>query len=156
MTLSCNASGDPVPTVSWTKDGSIISANGDSRISFGADNKELNIANVSTADEGEYRCVANSSLGNAYSNAAVLNVQCKFSLKYGKCSRCSSQPNCSFRLLVLQQPNSTWLMLVCFLTVMFKLHILQPTSFKMDKIWLRDQATVLASRKQENFLSRSK
>ena len=81
MTLSCNASGDPVPTVSWTKYGSIISASGDSRISFWADNKELNIANVSTADEGEYRCVANNSLGNASSSAAFLNVQCKFDLK---------------------------------------------------------------------------
>ena len=57
-----------------------ISASGDSRISFGADNKELNIANVSRADEGEYRCVANNSLGNASSNAAFLNVQRKYSL----------------------------------------------------------------------------
>ena len=81
MTLSCNASGDPIPTISWTKDGSIVSASGDSRISFGAENKELNIANVSRADEGEYRCVANNSLGNASSNAAFPNVQCKFTLK---------------------------------------------------------------------------
>ena len=91
MILFCNASGDPVPTVSWTKDGSIISANGDSRIRFSTDNKELNIADVSTADEGEYRCVANNSLGNASSNAALLKVQCKFSLKQGNFSRCASQ-----------------------------------------------------------------
>jgi len=78
MTLSCNASGEPVPTISWTKDGSIISASGDSRISFVAENKELTITNVSRADEGEYRCLANNSLGNASSNAAFLNVQCKF------------------------------------------------------------------------------
>ena len=82
MTLSCNASGDPVPTISWTKDRSIISASGDSRISFGADNRELNIANVSRADEGEYRCVANNNLGNASSNAAFLNVQRKHSLTF--------------------------------------------------------------------------
>ena len=81
MTLSCNASGDPVPTISWTKDGSIISASGDWRISFGADNKVLIISNVSREDEGEYRCVANNSLGNASSNAAFLNVRCKFGLK---------------------------------------------------------------------------
>ena len=70
MTLSCNASGDPLPTISWTKHGSIINASGDSRISFGADNKELTITNLSQADDGEYRCVANNTLGNASSNAA--------------------------------------------------------------------------------------
>ena len=82
MTLSCNASGDPVPTISWTRDATIISTSGDSRISFGAENKELTITNVSRADEGEYRCVANNSLGNATSNAAFFNVQCKFSLTF--------------------------------------------------------------------------
>ena len=82
VTLSCNASGDPVPTISWTRDATIISTSGDSRISFGAENKELTITNVSRADEGEYRCEANNSLGNATSNAAFLNVQCKFSLTF--------------------------------------------------------------------------
>jgi len=81
VTLSCNASGDPVPTISWTKDSAIISASGDWRISFGADNKQLFMANVSRADEGEYRCVANNRFGNATSNAAFLNVQRKLSLK---------------------------------------------------------------------------
>ena len=82
MTLSCNASGDPIPTISWTKDGSIMNASGDSRISFGADNKELTITNVSRADKGEYRCLANNDPGKATSNPAFLNVQCKFDLLY--------------------------------------------------------------------------
>ena len=82
VTLSCNASGDPVPTISWTRDATIISTSGHSRISFGAENKELTITNVSRADEGEYRCEANNSLGNATSNAAFLNVQCKSSLTF--------------------------------------------------------------------------
>ena len=76
-TLSCNASGDPVLTISWTKDGSLI--NSDSRISFGSDNKELIITSVRRADRGQYRCIASNRLGNSTSNAATLDVQCKYS-----------------------------------------------------------------------------
>ena len=77
VTLCCNASGDPVPTISWTKDGSTLSTSGNSRINFGGDNKTLTISNVNKADSGEYRCVAVNSLGDATSNPATLNVECK-------------------------------------------------------------------------------
>ena len=77
-TFSCNATGDPAPTISWTKGGSLINTSGDSRISFGADNKTLTITNVSRADSGQYRCVANNSVGNeTTSDTATLDVQCK-------------------------------------------------------------------------------
>ena len=75
LTLSCNATGNPVPTISWTKDGSAISS--DSRISLSADNKHLTIMNVNRTDSGEYRCVASNSLGNDTSSDATLNIQCK-------------------------------------------------------------------------------
>ena len=78
MTLSCNADGNPVPTISWTRDGSPINATGSNyRISFSEDKKQLTIANVSRTDSGEYRCVASNKLGNDTSNAATLDVQCK-------------------------------------------------------------------------------
>ena len=76
MTLSCDATGNPVPTISWTKDGSPLSNN--SRISLSADNKQLTITNVSRTDSGEYRCVASNSVGNETSNAGKLDVQCKW------------------------------------------------------------------------------
>ena len=76
MTLFCAADGNPSPSRSWTKDGSLISVG--SRISFGADNKELIITNVRRADRGQYRCVASNSLRNATSNAATLDVQCEY------------------------------------------------------------------------------
>ena len=66
-----------MPSISWTKSGSVITASGDGRISFGPENKQLTIANVTRQDSGEYRCVANNSLGNDTSNAATLDVQCK-------------------------------------------------------------------------------
>ena len=75
VTLHCNATGYPLPTLSWTKAGSDISNN--PRISFSADKKQLAITKASRVDNGTYRCVANNSLGNDTSMAAVVDVQCK-------------------------------------------------------------------------------
>ena len=76
MTLSCYASGNPEPTISWTKDGSAIGSN--SRISLLGNNKQLTITNVNRTDSGEYRCVASNKLGNDTSNAATVDVKCKY------------------------------------------------------------------------------
>ena len=80
VTLHCNATGYPLPTLSWTKDGSGISNN--SRISFSADKKQLAITKANRVDRGAYRCVANNSLGNDTSMAAVVDVQCKSTTSY--------------------------------------------------------------------------
>ena len=77
MTLSCNASGNPVPTITWTRNGSVLTSSVP-RISFGAESRELTITTINKADSGEYRCVANNSEGNVTSNAATLDVQCKY------------------------------------------------------------------------------
>ena len=77
VSLSCNAAGNPEPTITWTKDGSPISNN--SRISSPQE-KQLTITNVNRTDSGEYRCVAGNSLGNDTSNAATVDVQCKYSM----------------------------------------------------------------------------
>ena len=78
LTLSCNATGNPVPTISWTRDGSPVDTSG--RISISADKKQLTITNVHRTDSGEYRCVASNELGNDTSNVATLDVQCKYSI----------------------------------------------------------------------------
>ena len=77
MALSCNASGNPTPKFSWTKNGSPINTTDNARISLSAGNKQLNITNVNRVDSGEYRCVANNSVGAVNSSAAFLTVQCK-------------------------------------------------------------------------------
>ena len=85
VTLSCNATANPVATISWTRDGSPVDTGGNSpRISFSNDIKQLTITNVHRKDSGEYRCVARNSLGNDTSNAASLDVQCKL----GVCFQC--------------------------------------------------------------------
>ena len=77
MAFSCNASGNPTPQLSWTKSGSPLNTTDNARISLSARNKQLNITNVNRVDSGEYRCVANNSVGAVNSRAAFLTVQCK-------------------------------------------------------------------------------
>ena len=77
MSFSCNASGNPTPKFLWTKNGSPINTTYNARISLSAGNKQLNITNVNRVDSGEYRCVANNSVGAVNSSAAFLTVQCK-------------------------------------------------------------------------------
>ena len=76
VTLSCNASGNPVPTITWTRNGSVLTSSVP-RISFGAESRELTITTINTADRGEYQCVANNSVGNDTSDAATIDVQGK-------------------------------------------------------------------------------
>ena len=75
LTLSCDSSGNPVPTISWTRDGSPVNAS--ERISFSDDEKQLMITNVSRTDSGEYQCEARNKVGSDTSKSASLNVQCK-------------------------------------------------------------------------------
>ena len=78
MTLFCNATGNPPPTLSWTKDGSPI--NNNQGIPFSGDNETLFIASINRSESGNYRCVARNGLGNHYSsNPAKVDVQCKCS-----------------------------------------------------------------------------
>ena len=78
MTLSCNATGNPVPIISWTRNGSPVNTSDHSRISFSDEEKQLTITNVSRTDRGEYRCVATNRVGNATSNVASVDVHCKY------------------------------------------------------------------------------
>ena len=80
VAFSCNASGNPTPTFSWTKNASPINTTANARISLSAGNKLLNITNVNRVDSGEYRCVAANSVGGVNSSAAFLTVQCKITL----------------------------------------------------------------------------
>ena len=82
VNLVCDATGNPPPRISWTRNGISVDLSGNSRISFSADKKQLTITNVSRTDSGEYRCVANNSVGNDTSNPATLNVQCKYNVLY--------------------------------------------------------------------------
>ena len=73
MTFTCDADGNPAPTFSWTKDGSVV--NTTPRITFNANNKNLTITHVDRGDSGEYICVATNNVSTVQSNPSSLNVQ---------------------------------------------------------------------------------
>ena len=85
MTLFCNATGSSL-TISWTKDGYLISTSADSKISFSNDREQFTITNVNRTDSGDYRCVASNRVGNDTSSAATVSVECKYSEVLADCS----------------------------------------------------------------------
>ena len=66
LSLTCQASGIPPPSVSWVRvsDGQLTNLN------------QLVITNINRSEAGEYRCEASNECGNA-SESAVIVVQCK-------------------------------------------------------------------------------
>ena len=79
VTLFCNATGNPEPSISWTIDGLTVNITVHPRISFTSDNKQLKVKNVNRTDSHhKYRCLANNSVETITSDAASLNVQCEY------------------------------------------------------------------------------
>ena len=75
VTFTCNATGNPSPTLRWTKNGSVLTAG--SRISLSSDDKQFTITNVIREDSGQYVCEAINDVTTVRSISATLNVQCK-------------------------------------------------------------------------------
>ena len=70
VTLACNASGDPLPNVTWTKVGVV-----QDQLNFSG--HRLHIINVKRTDVGLYRCTANNGFGSEASRVSIVNVNCK-------------------------------------------------------------------------------
>ena len=62
ITLYCNVSGQPLPSVSWTRIDSGLKHN----------NKTWVISNIGESDLGQYRCNASNEYGNATDTTNVL------------------------------------------------------------------------------------
>ena len=75
VTIYCNATGNPVRTISWYKNEYPIS-NG-FRIILSPGYEQLTIRNVNRIDSGNYTCRGNNSVGADTSDASTINVQCK-------------------------------------------------------------------------------
>ena len=72
LTLKCNASGDPLPNITWTREGATQANQLVNAIGY-----RLYLVNVQKEDVGSYRCTANNGYGIA-SSLALVNVRCKY------------------------------------------------------------------------------
>ena len=75
VTLSCNATGDPVPVQTWSRNGNELMSGG--RYQISADGRVLTVQGVTEAqDEGMFTCHASNMAGND-SATITLSVQGK-------------------------------------------------------------------------------
>ncbi|XP_050994845.1 LOW QUALITY PROTEIN: hemicentin-1 [Labeo rohita] len=63
ITLVCESSGIPPPSLTWKKDGSALK--GDSRVRVLSGGRQLQISSAEKADASSYTCLASSTAGNA-------------------------------------------------------------------------------------------
>ena len=73
LLLFCNATGRPVPDISWLKDGQAIPGL--------LKNQTMKIEGVTKKDAGVYTCSASSRAGRPASASAFVSVQCKWCVK---------------------------------------------------------------------------
>ena len=80
--FNCTVDGNPEPSIDWTKDNVTLDITADPDLNQTKSGKVhfLTIQNVHRSDEGQYRCVANNSIGSATSQAGSLSVHCKYHL----------------------------------------------------------------------------
>jgi len=68
-TLKCNASGDPHPNITWTKDGVPESQ-------FNASGYLLHLVDVQREDAGSYTCTASNGFGDNVTATGIVNIRC--------------------------------------------------------------------------------
>lgn len=72
VTLYCSATGQPVPRITWYKDGAVIP---DAPIRTGTN--DYLIKEITLADRGNYHCLAENSAGKVPSTPILVNIEGK-------------------------------------------------------------------------------
>ncbi|XP_073254920.1 uncharacterized protein [Porites lutea] len=68
LMLTCSASGDPFPEVTWSKEGKTLRL-------FNVTGQVLHLVNITREDVGSYKCTAKNKVGEA-SRPALVNIAC--------------------------------------------------------------------------------
>ncbi|KAJ8413768.1 hypothetical protein AAFF_G00063660 [Aldrovandia affinis] len=63
MEMQCRVSGRPAPKVEWSRDGEVLSRNGDPHVEFLEQGQVMKVKSVRLRDQGLYRCVASNRAG---------------------------------------------------------------------------------------------
>ena len=70
LSLQCNATGNPTPNITWTKDGS-------STVLY--QGETYSIVDIQRQAAGDYKCTAWNGLGEQTNATTTVDVHCKFS-----------------------------------------------------------------------------
>ena len=73
--LTCNASGEPLPNITWTKDGIPVDK-------FNVIGYQLHLMNVKREDVGSYRCTASNGYGDDAASVSIVGIRYKQSFLY--------------------------------------------------------------------------
>ena len=73
LTLFCNATGKPIPNVTWTR---VLKNGTDGDVMFFGN--PWIIVNINRTAIGTYRCTAYNGIGNPVSHSLFLNVTCEY------------------------------------------------------------------------------
>lgn len=76
LTLICYASGDPKPTITWTKDSVSVKE-------FNASGHLLHLVNAHRKNAGSYRCTASNGYGNNVTSVSIVSIKCKYLISSG-------------------------------------------------------------------------
>ncbi|KAK5871231.1 hypothetical protein PBY51_004123 [Eleginops maclovinus] len=61
--FQCRVSGKPAPRVEWSRDGEVLSRDGDPHVEFLEDGQVLKVKSVRLRDQGLYQCLASNNAG---------------------------------------------------------------------------------------------
>ena len=73
--LTCNASGEPLPNITWAKDGIPVDK-------FNVIGYQLHLMNVKREDVGSYRCTASNGYGDDAASVSIVGIRYKQSFLY--------------------------------------------------------------------------
>ena len=79
VTLSCNATGRPTPTITWTK---VEDHGTDSAPLLPVVDGIYVLSNIKRSANGTYRCTAHNGVGTPVNHTVSVNVECKLSFLY--------------------------------------------------------------------------